>query len=160
MTQFPYIPTFLSFRELLPTISAIKHLKIKPDILLVDGHGYAHPRHLGFASHLGLVLNTPTVGISKKILCGEVIEKRKKCERPVQDIIYKGEIIGKSISVNPNVKPIYVSLGHMISLKTALKIVLHCLRKFRIPEPIRFAHILANRGKNRYSKNYSNTMQK
>jgi deoxyribonuclease V len=158
-TQFPYIPTFLSFRELNPTISAIKQLKIKPDLFLVNGHGYSHPRYLGFASHLGLVLNTPTVGISKNILCGEIIENRKKHERLVHDIIYKGEIIGKSISINSDVKPIYISLGHMISLKTALKVVLHCLRKYRIPEPIRIAHMFANKRKNQYLKNSSNKIQ-
>jgi deoxyribonuclease V len=152
-TKIPYIPTFLSFRELPPTISAFNRLKIKPDIILVDGHGYAHPRHLGFASHLGLVLNTPTIGISKNILCGKIVENKRKCEKIVHDLVYKDKIIGKSFSVNPHVKPIYISLGHMISLKTALKIVLLCLRKFRIPEPIRLAHILSNQRKNRYLEN-------
>lgn len=141
-TRFPYIPTLLSFREVPPAISAIRKLKMKPDVFLVDGHGFAHPYRLGFASHLGLVLNIATIGVAKNLLCGKIVESRNKVWKP---IVHKGEIIGGAVYTNPNAKPIYVSVGHKVSLKTAIKIVLKCSKKHRIPEPIREAHATAEK---------------
>lgn len=133
----PYVPSFLSFRELPPAVSAINMLSAKPDVFLVDGHGLAHPRRLGFASHLGLVLDAVTVGVAKSLLCGEVVDKEMGGWSPV---LYEDETVGAAVQTKPGVKPVYVSVGHKISLKTAIKIVKHCTKDYRIPEPVREAH--------------------
>jgi len=139
-TPFPYIPTFLSFRELPPAILAIRKLDKKPDVFLVDGHGLAHPRRLGFASHLGLVLDAPTIGVAKSLLCGEV----KDCGSDVwKPLVHEGEIVGEALFTRPRSKPLYLSVGHKVSLETAIKIVLHCSRRYRVPVPLREAHITA-----------------
>jgi len=144
ITRFPYIPTLLSFRELPPAVSAIRKLKMKPDILLVDGQGLAHPYRLGFASHLGLVLDAPTIGVAKTLLCGDVKEGKNGRWKP---IIHEGEVVGAAVFTRSGVKPIYVSIGHKVSLETAIDIVLHCVRKYRVPEPIREAHLTAEKMK-------------
>lgn len=141
-TRFPYIPTLLSFREVPPAASAIKRLRIKPDVFLVDGQGIAHPYRLGFASHLGLVLDMPTVGVAKTLLCGKIAESENELWKP---IIYEGKIVGGAVFTKLNAKPVYVSVGHKVSLETAIKIVLECSRKHRVPEPIREAHIIAEK---------------
>jgi deoxyribonuclease V len=144
MTSVPYIPTYLSFREVSPVVSAIKKLATKPDVILADGHGLAHPRHLGFASHLGLALDKPTIGVAKSILCGEVAEASQNMWKP---LVYKKEIVGAAVHTRANVKPVYVSVGHKITLESAIDIVLHCAPKYRIPEPIRQAHKAAQERK-------------
>ncbi len=141
-TRFPYVPTLLSFREVPPAASAIRKLKVKPDVFLVDGHGFAHPYRLGLASHLGLVLNIAAIGVAKNLLCGRIIEVKNKVWKP---IVHRGEIIGGAVYTNPNAKPIYVSAGHKVSLESAIKIVLKCSKGYRIPEPIRKAHALAKK---------------
>jgi len=138
-TRFPYIPTLLSFREIQPTLAAIRKLKTQPDVFLVDGQGIAHPYRLGFASHLGLVIDKPTIGVAKSLLCGEVEAFKKEGWAPITD---KGEIVGAAIARNG--KPIYVSIGHMVSLERAIDIVMHCSLRHRTPEPIRLAHAKAN----------------
>ncbi|MBS7634173.1 deoxyribonuclease V [Candidatus Bathyarchaeota archaeon] len=146
-TRFPYIPTLLSFREVPPAASAIKKLRIKPDVFLVDGQGIAHPYRLGFASHLGLVLDIATVGVAKTLLFGRITESESGFWRPV---IHDGKIVGGAVSTKLNARPIYVSVGHKVSLETAVKIVLECSRKHRIPEPIREAHMIAEKIKREY----------
>lgn len=144
-TLFPYIPTLLSFREIRPTVAAIRKTKTPPDVFLVDGQGFAHPHRLGLASHLGLVLDKPTIGVAKSLLCGEVgAFNQEKCA----PIIDEGELVGAAIAQERE-KPIYISVGHKISLKRAIEIVKHCTRIHRIPEPIRAAHNLANEEKKR-----------
>jgi len=147
--HFPYIPTLLSFRELHPTLSAIKRLEVLPDVFMVDGHGLAHPYRLGFASHLGVVLEKPTIGVAKNLLCGRVEEIPKKAGEfaLIKD---DGEVIGAVLLVKEGQKPIYVSIGHMISLETAIKIVQITTKEYRVPEPIRAAHRAANEAKRRY----------
>jgi deoxyribonuclease V len=149
ITQISYKPTFLSFRELHPIVSAVKKLSIKPEIFLVDGHGIAHPRHFGLASHLGLVLDFPTIGVAKRLLCGEVKNSNSEGWKP---IIYKNEVVGGVIFTRQNTKPIYVSVGHKTSLKSVIKTVLDCATKYRFPEPLREAHITAENEK-RVKKN-------
>ena len=146
---FPYIPTLLSFREVHPVISAIRKLEVNPDIFMVDGHGLAHPYRLGFASHLGVILGKPTIGVAKKLLCGKIegIPKRVGEFALIKD---DREVIGAALLVKEGQKPIYVSIGHMISLETAIKIVSATIRNYRIPEPIRAAHQAANMAKKRY----------
>lgn len=140
-TRFPYIPTLLSFREIPPAYSAIRKLRLKPDVFLVDGQGVAHPFRLGFASHLGLVIDKPTIGVAKSLLCGEVGAFDDREWAPVVD---RGEVIGAAVVLRPGQAPIYVSVGHQVSLERAINIVMNCMRAHRIPEPIRFAHGIAN----------------
>lgn len=147
-TRFPYIPTLLSFREVLPSTRSIAKMKTQPDIFLVDGQGIAHPYRLGFASHLGLILDKPTIGVAKSLLCGCVQSVNKRGWTPIID---KGEIIGASVAKNGE-KPIYISIGHKVSLKRAIDIVTHCTLRYRIPEPIRVAHLVANQEKSKPSR--------
>jgi deoxyribonuclease V len=139
-TQFPYIPGLLAFREISPLSAAIKKLKRQPDVFLVDGHGYAHPNRLGLASHLGLVIRHPTVGVAKKMLCGSV---EPSGPDGVARIIDGGEIIGVEVVTQTGRKPIYVSVGHLVSLPRAVAVVKSCIRGYRLPEPLRRAHALA-----------------
>jgi len=140
-TRFPYIPTLLSFREIPPAVLSIKKLHTQPDIFLVDGQGFAHPYRCGFASHLGLVIGRPTIGVAKSRLFGEV--EKAKAEGKVAFLKNKGAVVGAMVTTIPGRKPLYVSVGHMISLETAVKIVKHCVRTNRIPEPILKAHEIA-----------------
>jgi deoxyribonuclease V len=140
-TRFPYVPTLLAFREIPPAVMCIQKLRVQPDVFLVDGHGFAHPNHCGFASHLGLVLRKPTIGVAKGILVGEV--ESAKVEGDVALIRDKGEVIGAQILSKRGLKPIYVSIGHMISLGTAIEIVKRCTLNNRVPEPVLQAHRIA-----------------
>lgn len=146
-TRFPYIPTLLSFRETPPSVKCVRRLDVQPDLFLIDGHGYAHPYRCGFASHFGLVIGKPTIGVAKGILVGKA--ERRNAESDTAFILDKGEIIGAEIYVKDGLKPIYVSVGHMISLRTAIRIVKKCLVQGhgRIPEPIYHAHQMATAGK-------------
>jgi deoxyribonuclease V len=137
--KIPYIPTLLSFREIPPAIAVIKKLKIQPDVFLVDAQGLAHPYRCGFASHLGLVLGKPTIGAAKSRLIGTPKEMHGETF-----LVDKNEIIGAVVTTKQGAKPIYVSIGHMVSLETAIKIVKHCARS-RIPEPLLQAHKLATK---------------
>lgn len=143
-TRFPYVPTLLSFREIPPACSAIKKLHIEPDILLVDGQGFAHPYGLGFASHLGLILDKPTVGVAKSLLCGNVEQIGEGGWAP---LTYKGKVVGAEVVTKQGTKPVYVSVGHRVSLKRAIDVVLECTGKYRLPEPTRRAHIAAGEEK-------------
>ena len=136
--KFPYVPTLLSFRELPPIMACIRKLKHRPDVFLVDGHGKAHPYGCGLASHLGVVLGKPTVGVAKSRLVGD--------PRQVSDevfLVLDGEVVGALVETKKGSKPVYVSVGNMVSLETAVRIVKHCSLGNRIPEPIRVAHCAA-----------------
>jgi deoxyribonuclease V len=139
-THFPYIPTLFSFREVPPAVLSIKKLRTQPDVFLVDAHGFAHPYRCGFASHLGLVIGKPTVGVAKSKLFGEV---EKGGEGDVLFLKHEGEVVGAVVTTKRGCRPVYVSVGHMISLETAVKIVRHCTRHHRIPEPVSKAHEIA-----------------
>ena len=145
-TCFPYVPTLLSFREIPPAYLAIKKLELKPDVFLVDGQGFAHPYGLGFASHLGLILDKSTIGVAKSLLCGKAEETDKDGWKPLR---HHGKIVGAEVVTKQGTKPVYVSVGHRISLKRAVKIVLECVGRYRLPEPIRRAHMMANEEKRR-----------
>lgn len=136
--KFPYIPTLLSFREIPPAVACIKKLKVQPDVLLADGQGMAHPYRCGFASHLGLAIEKPTIGVAKSRLIGE-----PKTTAGHVFLVLKGQIIGEVVTTKAGVKPVYVSIGHLISLGTAVEIAKHCVRNSRIPEPIWQAHKIA-----------------
>jgi deoxyribonuclease V len=145
-TTFPYIPTLLSFREIRPAQATIKKLKVSPDVILVDAQGIAHPYRLGFASHLGLILDRPTIGVAKSLLCGEVEPPNKEGWSP---IVHKKEVMGAAVA-KPFDKPVYVSIGHKVSLQRAIEVVRHCTLNYRIPEPIRMAHGIADLEKRKY----------
>jgi len=138
--NIPYIPGFLAFRELRPSVLAFKKLNRKPDVVLIDGHGRAHPRFFGLACHFGVVLDIPSIGVAKKKLCGEILYDRF-ITGSSHPIIYKERIIGAAVKVSSN-RFLYVSVGHKVSLETAIKIVLSCVKHPRMPEPIRIAHHL------------------
>ena len=140
--ELPYIPGLLSFRESPLTLVACQKLTIAPDLVLVDGQGIAHPRRLGLASHLGLFLNTPTIGCAKSILCGSH-EAPGAEPGSYTEVIDRGEIIGAALRTKLGVKPIYVSIGHKIDLQTAISWVMKCCHGYRLPEPTRLAHLAA-----------------
>jgi len=140
--DFPYIPGLLSFRESPLTLAACQKLTITPDLILVDGQGIAHPRRLGLASHLGLFLNTPTIGCAKSLLCGSH-EAPGAEPSSYAEIADRGEIIGAALRTKLRVKPVYVSIGHKVDLQTAIQWVMNCCRGYRLPEPTRLAHLAA-----------------
>lgn len=142
-TRVPYTPSMLFARELPLSVYTVKKLGIKPDVILVDGHGVAHPRRLGFASHLGLALNRPTIGVAKKLLCGKPVRQRGE-QVHIED---NGEIVGAEVTTIAGLKPLYVSIGHKVSLERATSIVKCCVSRYRVPEPLRRAHILAKKVK-------------
>ncbi len=140
---YPYIPGLLSFREIPPLLMAWQKLKIAPDLLLCDGQGIAHPRGFGLASHLGLVLGLPSIGCAKSPLFGSFDEPGplKGGRAPIRD--GSNRTIGTVLRTRDGVNPIFVSVGHLIDLRTAVRIVLSCTTRFRIPDPLRAAHRLA-----------------
>jgi deoxyribonuclease V len=143
-TGFPYVPGFLSFREIPAILEALKQISIQPDLLFCDGQGYAHPRRLGIASHLGVLIDQPTIGVAKSRLAGiyNEIPLNKGEWTPLVD---QGETIGAVLRSRNRVKPLYVSSGHRISLATAIDWVLRSLTQYRLPEPTRLADKLASR---------------
>ncbi|SDK16176.1 deoxyribonuclease V [Billgrantia gudaonensis] len=143
-TRMPYVPGLLSFRELPAALGAFDELETQPQLVMVDGQGIAHPRRLGVASHLGLWLDLPTIGVAKSRLCGRHAEPGP--ERGDWTPLTDGhEVIGAVLRSRSGVKPVFVSPGHRISLPTALDWVIHCLGRTKLPEPTRLADRLASR---------------
>ena len=141
---FPYIPGFLAFRETPVLLDAYKQLSYKPDILMVDGHGISHPKRLGVASHLGVLLDLPTIGVAKSILVGEPATTLPEEAGSTTPLLWKGETIGMMVRTKKRASPLIISPGHKISLETALQFVFSCLKGYRLPEPTRQAHLAAN----------------
>ena len=136
---FPYVPGLLSFREAPALLEAFDRLKVRPDVVLVDGQGIAHPRRLGLACHLGLRLGLPTVGCAKSRLCGEFVEPGpKRGDRSL--LVDQGETIGAVVRTRDRVAPLFVSPGHQCDLEGAVELVLATTRKYRLPIPSRMAH--------------------
>lgn len=144
-TRFPYVPTLLSFREVPPAVLCVRRLHLQPDVFLADGHGFAHPYRCGFASHLGLVIGKPTIGTAKSRLFGKA--EPDKMREGFTFLKHNDEVIGAVIATKSGCKPVYVSVGNMISLQTAIEIVKHCIRHNCIPGPILKAHEIATREK-------------
>ncbi len=140
---FPYIPGLLAFREVPALSKAWDKLKTKPDVLVLDGHGIAHPRRMGIAAHFGVVMNTPTLGCAKSLLTGKFIEPSIEAGS-VTDLVSKNEIIGKVLRTKKKVKPVFVSPGNLISMEESLALIRQCVGKYRIPEPTRLAHNFVN----------------
>jgi deoxyribonuclease V len=143
---FPYIPGLLSFREVPVCIDAIEKLKAKPDVFVVDGQGFAHPRRFGIACHIGVLVDRPTVGCAKSRLLGDYDEPGRT-KGSYSELIDRGVEIGAVLRTRTDVKPVFVSVGHKCTLEDAKKIVLECTRIYRLPEPSRLAHQLVGQAK-------------
>ncbi len=141
---FPYVPGYLTFREGPVIIDALKKLKIKPDVIIFDGQGIAHPNSMGIASHMGVLLNTPTIGCAKSRLVGSFKEPGKK-KGMWSPLIYNDKTVGVVLRTRDNVRPLFVSPGHKIDLKTSIGIVLRCTGAYRIPLPQRCADMLTKK---------------
>lgn len=144
-TQFPYVPGLLSFREIPAVLAAFERLSEPPDLLLCDGQGIAHPRRLGIASHLGLILDRPTVGVAKSRLTGR-FEPPGPDKGDWSPLTHRGERIGAVLRTRVNVKPLFISSGHRVSLETAIAFTLAAITRYRLPETTRWAdHLASNR---------------
>jgi len=143
-STFPYVPGLLSFREGPILLEAFAGLKAKPDVILFDGQGRAHGRRFGLACHMGVLLDSPSIGCAKSRLVGEHREPGARRGSRVR-LTDRGEVIGTVLRTRDNVKPVYVSVGHRVNLPGAVKLVLATARRYRLPEPIRHAHNEVNR---------------
>lgn len=142
--DIPYVPGYLGFRESPVLIQAWEKLADKPDLILVDGHGISHPRRCGIATHLGVLLDVPTIGCAKTILCGRVEGELDQAPGSRALLVDRGEMVGMALRTRAKALPIYVSTGHRISLDTAIEWVLRLCDGRRLPVPIRMAHDAAN----------------
>lgn len=142
--HFPYIPGFLAFREVPALVKVWEQMEIKPDVLVVDGHGIAHPRSMGIAAHFGTVTGQPSMGCAKKILFGKFEEPG--VEQGAYSAIYnKQEQIGYAFRSKAKTAPVFVSPGHLLGMENSLQLIQQCTGKYRIPEPTRLAHELVNK---------------
>jgi deoxyribonuclease V len=139
LARFPYIPGLFSFREMPPLLGALARLRTRPDAILFDGQGLAHPRRLGLACHAGLLLATPSVGCAKSRLVGEHGPvPRERGGRT--DLVHQGNVVGAVVRTREGVAPVFVSPGHLVDVDSATELVLRATGRFRIPEPLRIAH--------------------
>ena len=136
--RFPYGPGLLSFREGPALLAAFARLRTEPDLILIDGHGRAHPRLFGIASHIGVLLDKPTIGCAKSLLVGEHQEPGRRAGSTAS-LWFKGERVGEVLRTRDGVKPIYVTTGHRVALDSAVELVKRCVDGFRIPKPTREA---------------------
>ena len=142
-TRFPYVPGLLSFRETPALLEAWALLEQTPDAVMIDGHGYAHPRRFGVACHVGLLVGRPTVGAAKSVLVGRYDEPGEE-RGSWTPMIDKEEVIGAAVRTKNRVKPVYATVGHLVDLESAIDLVLRCDGGYRQPEPTRRAHLLVN----------------
>jgi len=142
---FPYVPGLLSFREAPAILEALARLESVPDVLLFDGQGYAHPRRMGIATHVGILLDHPTIGCAKSRLCGSY-EEPAPARGSYTWLRDRGETVGAVLRTRSGVQPVFVSVGHRMRLDIAIDLVLRCTRGYRLPEPTRWAHRLASGG--------------
>jgi len=143
---FPYVPGFLSFRETPAVIAAIEQLRVRPDLLICDGQGIAHPRRFGIACHVGLLTGIPAIGCAKSLLVGRFAPVPDERGAAVP-LIHRGEQVGAVLRTRPGTKPVFISVGHRISLPTAVEYVMSCTTKYRLPETTRAADGLASHGR-------------
>lgn len=136
---FPYVPGLLSFREIPAVMEALDRLSVLPDVFMTDGQGLAHPRRFGLACHLGVALDMPTIGVAKKKLIGD-FESLAGDRGSSTALTHMGELIGAALRTREHVKPVFVSIGHRITLPEALDLTMACAPRFKIPEPTRQAH--------------------
>jgi deoxyribonuclease V len=141
---FPYVPGLLSFREGPVILEALRKIKSAPDLLIVDGHGIAHPRRFGIACHIGLLANIPTIGCAKTRLWG-TYQEPEPLKGSFSYLMHKGEPIGAAVRTRSNVKPVFVSSGHLVDLEDSIRFVLKCCRRYRLPETTRRADQLSRK---------------
>ncbi len=141
---FPYVPGLLSFREMPVILPALERLSVRPDVLVTDSHGLAHPRRFGLACHLGVVLDCPTLGVAKTLFVGQYEEPglEKGSRSPLIDT-KTGDLLGTVLRTRTRVKPVYISIGHRITLEESVSLMLACAPRYKIPEPTRQAHLLS-----------------
>jgi deoxyribonuclease V len=144
VATMPYVPGFLAFREVPALIETLKQLTTLPDILMVDGHGVSHPRGLGIASHLGVLIDRPTIGVAKRILIGRPDGELGDEPGSQVPLVWKNQVIGMVLRTRRRTNPVYVSVGHRITLEQAVGLVQQALTGYRLPEPTRQAHLAAN----------------
>ena len=139
---FPYIPGLLSFREMPVILPALEQLSVRPDVLMTDSQGRAHPRRMGLACHLGVLLDWPTLGVAKTRLTGhfDALGEEKGSRAP---LVHQGEVVGVALRTRTGIKPVYVSIGHRITLDESIALALACAPRYKIPEPTRQAHHLS-----------------
>ncbi len=142
-TPMEYVPGLLSFRELPAVLKALEGLRVRPDVFLVDGQGIAHPRGLGIAAHLGVLLDWPTIGVAKSLLVGRPQGPLGETRGSTVPLVYRGRVVGMGVRTREKVKPVWVSIGHRVDLPGAVTLVLHTAVRYRLPEPIRAAHRLS-----------------
>ena len=142
--RFPYIPGLLSFRETPAALAAARKLEHEPEVFIFDGHGLAHPRRLGLACHAALLMDRPAIGCAKSRLCGTHDEPPAE-PGEFTPLTHRGETVGVVLRTRAKVKPVFVSVGHRVTLATAVRIVTACVTRYRLPEPTRLAHMLVTR---------------
>ncbi|NNF57185.1 MAG: endonuclease V [Rhodothermaceae bacterium] len=142
---FPYVPGLLSFREIPAVIPALEQLRALPDGLMLDAQGYAHPRRFGLACHLGVLLDRPALGVAKTILVGRhgALAEPKGS---TADLVHHGEVVGQALRTREGVKPVFVSIGHRVTLADAVALTLRLALRYKLPEPTRLAHRLSYKG--------------
>ncbi|MCK4470207.1 MAG: deoxyribonuclease V [Anaerolineae bacterium] len=142
VVSFPYVPGLLAFREGPVVLAALERLTDRPDVLMFDAQGLAHPRRMGLATHLGVLLDVPAVGCAKSRLCGVYVEPDER--KGSWTVLTDGdEVIGAVVRTRDGVRPVFVSVGHRVDLETAVSLVLGCANRYRLPEPTRWAHRVA-----------------
>jgi deoxyribonuclease V len=143
-TKFPYVPGLLAFREV-PALQQVWHkLSHKPDVLVLDGHGIAHPRRIGVASHFSILENVPTIGCAKQLLSGS-FTMPENCQFSESPLVYREEVVGTVLRTKVNCRPVFISPGNLITMRESVDIIKTCTGKYRIPEPTRLAHLLVNK---------------
>ena len=142
--RFPYVSGLLSFRELPTVVGALEKVETDVDVLILDAQGLAHPRRMGLASHLGILLDVPTVGCAKSRLVGSYEEPGSK-KGSATDLVHRGEVVGRVVRTRDGVSPVYVSVGNGIDLRSSVELVLACCTRYRLPETTRQAHNASNR---------------
>jgi deoxyribonuclease V len=142
--RFPYVPGLLSFRELPPLTAAWERLRVRPDVVIFDGQGLAHPRRFGLACHGGVLWDVPSIGCAKTVLVGEhgAVGRERGATAP---LTHRGEVVGAAVRTRTGVRPVLVSPGHRMDLETAVRTVLQAAPRWRLPETTRVAHALVNR---------------
>ena len=143
---FPYVPGLLSFREVPAILPALEQLRQLPDVYMLDAQGYAHPRRFGLACHLGVLLEAPALGVAKSILVGKVEGELAETKGSGAPLVHKGETVGLALRTRERVHPVYVSVGHRITLRDAGRLALRLAQRYKLPQPTHLAHRLSYRG--------------
>ncbi len=142
--EFPYVPGLLAVREVPCLLDAFATLAVQPDLLVMDGHGVSHPRGLGIASHLGVLLDRPAIGVAKSILVGAPEGELAEAAGSWVPLVWRGRRVGAVLRTRARVSPVYVSVGHRVTLEGAVRQVMALVGRYRLPEPTRQAHLAAN----------------